>query len=59
MEAFIFWISLVLRTSIPFLKRPTWPVGALLDDDFLFSSLVNGTAWNIQWTEYETWRFNT
>lgn len=24
----IFWISLELRISIPFLKRPTWPVGA-------------------------------
>ena len=36
----IFWISLELRTSSPFLKRPTWPEGVEPEpDDTFFLSL--------------------
>lgn len=36
---FNFWMSLELKTSIPFLKRPTCPPSSPLDDDLLFSVL--------------------
>lgn len=38
----IFWISLELRISMPFLKRPIWPVGAApKPEDGVFLSLVD------------------
>lgn len=41
----IFWISLELRISMPFLKRPIWPVGAAPKPEVaVFLSLVDVSA---------------